>query len=154
MKAIKKVGLGVLIAFGAFLILGYLATVLVPVEETAKAPEKVVAEKKEKPKPRKAVVKKKQLELEPITYAKSGYLYTQCYATNQTGKTWKNSVQMRLYRLDGSILHSSANHIWIEVEIEPGERTFYAAKVSMPWVNEFIVEWEWGGQKIRTEYRK
>jgi len=95
-----------------------------------------------------------ELNLEVLTRKHVGELHTQCYATNSTDKTWKDSVQMRLYRLDGSILHSSANHIWIDVKIEPGERTFYAAKVEMPWIDEFIIEWEWGRKKIRTEYKK
>lgn len=156
MRKLGKVGIGIGIVFLGLLSIGIVASILDP---TPPGPPKKVVEV-QKPKPEKKVVKKKAvkkktqaLKLEEIGNKQGEYLITQCYATNQSGKTWKNYVQVSMSDTKGKVLYYSWDHCWANVKLAPGERDYFVAKIPLPKQRPFIIEWEWGKYKLLITYR-
>lgn len=170
MGKMKKVLMYVGIAFAGFIVLSVVLVIVLSVlspESLERSPEveKIVKPKVEQPKPKprvekakpkvKKVVKKKTeaLKLEEIGHKQGRFLVTQCYATNQSGKTWKNYVQVSMSDTKGKVLYYSWDHCWANVELLPKERDYRVAKIPLPKQRPFVVEWEWGGQKLLITYR-
>jgi len=121
-----------------------------------KVEKKKPAPKVEKPKPKPKVAKKKTqaLKLEEIGHIQGQNFVTQCYATNQTGKTWQDNAQVRVLDQKGNILHVSANHLWLDFKLAPKERDYLVAKVPLPRIRPFIIEWRFGRQKLLITYHE
>lgn len=119
-----------------------------------KVEKKKPAPKVEKPKPKVAKKKTQALKLEEIGHIQGQNFVTQCYATNQTGKTWQDNAQVRVLDQKGNILHVSANHLWLDFKLAPKERDYLVAKVPLPRIRPFIIEWRFGRQKLLITYHE
>jgi len=85
----------------------------------------------------------------------SGHYVTQCYATNNGDKIWKGSVNMIVKDIDGGPLYARTSNAWIGIELKPGERDYFVAKILK---DEYLIKnapqgilvivWSWGSQEV------
>jgi len=96
------------------------------------------------------------LSPEDILFSEApGYYVTQCYATNNGDKIWKGSVMMIVEDIDGGPLHSSFDNSWSGIELKPGERDYFVAKIPMDKYliknapqGILVITWSWGNQEV------
>lgn len=162
MGRVKKVLIWIGIVFISLMALSVIVATYFP---TPEEPPAQVQVEKPKPKPQKKVVKKVEkpkvakkktqaLKLEEIGRIQGQNFVTQCYATNQTGKTWQDNAQVRVLDQKGNILHVSANHLWLDFKLAPKERDYLVAKVPLPRIRPFVIEWRFGRQKLLITYHE
>ena len=87
--------------------------------------------------------------------SETGYYITQCYATNKGNSTWKGSVYMRVQDIEGGYLYVDTHNHWLGIELKPGERDYFAAKIPM---SEYLIKyapqgilvivWGWGNKEV------